>query len=146
MSGPQPGWDFIEWLKAHPEVRGQAVYDALSEWLGPWTADDERAWRFFAWIYPLSFYKINGIEHGKQYHILGKLAARYIRRFGVEELANDLWEVIEASDNRPSPGTRPWTYNDMTRIAARVELSFERKDAQALATYAAWQARKGGSR
>ena len=148
MTGPMPpGWEFIEWLRAHPEIRGQAVNDALSQWLGPVGPGEVEALRFLDWIWPLSWYQVHGIEVGMQYHILGKLAARYIRRMSVETLAGELWEVIEASDNtRPSPGTRPWTYADMARIAARVQRSFERKDAQALATYAAWQAGKADAR
>jgi hypothetical protein len=94
----------------------------------------ERAW-------PLTWYKLRGIPMGSQYHVLGWLAVRYARDFTVAELADELWEVMEASEQN---GRKPWRTSHALDYAARACRFTERADAAILAAsrgLAAWAER-----
>src|SRR5437773_1561836 len=112
---------------------------------GPWASPDGQAWllagedpeflraadRHFEHEWPLVYFQIHGIEIGKQWAVLGWLAARYARDFSVDELAHELREVVEASDHSPH---RPWREHQVRDIARRAKRFIERADAQLLAS------------
>jgi hypothetical protein len=84
----------------------------------------EKCERIAEWTWPLAYFKIHGIEQGMQWPLLGWLAARYARDFTTDELAGELWEVIEASDQ----GRPRWTYRQIYSCAARAGRFIDRED------------------
>lgn len=77
--------------------------------------------------FPMFWYQMEGIEQGRQWHILGWLAARYARELGVTELADQLWTVMDAS---PQDRSRPWTRRHAADIAQRACRFIQRDDAR----------------
>jgi hypothetical protein len=99
------------WYEAQPDRLPPEVERAADRWL--------------AHYWPMAHFKVHGIERGRQYHVLGWLAARYARDFTTDELACELWEVIEASGQ----GRPRWTYRQITATAARAMRFIDREDA-----------------
>ena len=77
--------------------------------------------------WPLAYYKIHGIKQGMQWHVLGWLAARYARTFPTCQLADELWEVVQASPQNPRDPRRRRQIGD---YAARARRFIEREDAK----------------
>ncbi len=98
-------------------------------------AQEAECQRLARTYWPLAWYQSKGIPTGRQWHILGWLAARYARGFGPARLAEELWEVMAASPQDPR---QPWTRADAAGIAHRAARFIERADAQEQATYQAF--------
>jgi hypothetical protein len=75
--------------------------------------------------WPLVYCKCKGIEQGAQWDRLGWLAARYARDLSVRDLADELWEVMQAS---PQDHRNPWRRHHAVDIAARAHRFIERAD------------------
>ncbi len=100
----------------------------LSGWEAGWPDAKIEALERHYW--PLSWYKAKGIEMGEQEVMLRDLAARYARDFEVSELADELWEVMQASPQRHGYGRDgPWTRGHAVSIAARAKRFTDREDA-----------------
>jgi hypothetical protein len=81
--------------------------------------------------WPLAYYKAKGIPIGRQYDILGYLAARYARDFDVSDLTEELWEVIEASEQGHGYGRDGrWAHWQIGYIAIRAKRFIEQSDAE----------------
>jgi hypothetical protein len=79
-----------------------------------------------AW--PLAYFKIHGIGQGRQWAVLGYLAARYARDFTTDELAHELWEAVQASEQNPRD---PWRWHQIRDCARRAKRFIGRADALA---------------
>lgn len=87
----------------------------------------ERCEQVARWAWPLAYFKIHGIERGRQWQVLGHLAARYARDFTADELAHELWEVVQASEQNPR---NPWRWHQIRDCAARAKRFIGRADAR----------------
>jgi hypothetical protein len=83
-------------------------------------------WHYIRPASPLEHYKQHGIEMGIQEETLTRLAAQNARRFTVAELADELFEVMEAS---PQDSGDPWRRWHAVSIAARARRFTDRSDA-----------------
>jgi hypothetical protein len=88
-------------------------------------ADIERWERRDRHWWPLAYYKQHGIEPGHQEEVLTALAARYARDLSVSQLADQLFEVMQACDQRPRD---PWKNRHAYMMAARAHRFIERAD------------------
>jgi hypothetical protein len=104
-------WEIARaWYKAQPDRLQPEAERAADRWL--------------AHYWPMAHFKIYGIKQGMQYHVLGWLAARYARDFTADELARELWDVVEASGQ----GRPRWTYRQIMATAARAMRFIDRED------------------
>jgi hypothetical protein len=93
-----------------------------------WTDQETGDFADFTW--PMVYYKIHGIPIGQQEVVLRDLAARYARFFTTADLADDLWEVMQASPQRHGYGKDgPWTLRHAADIARRAGRFIDREDA-----------------
>jgi len=101
----------------------------------------EKCERAEAHAWPLAYCKLHGIPMGRQWDRLGWLAARHARDFSTAGLADELWEVMQASPQSHGYGRNgPWTRGHAVDIAARARRFIGREDAAEAATTAAFRA------
>jgi hypothetical protein len=93
-------------------------------------ADIERWERQDRHWWPLAYFQKNGIKIGVQESTLTALAARYARDFTVGQLADELWKVIEASEQDPKNSKGLWKRGQMYAKAARAHEFIEREAAR----------------
>jgi hypothetical protein len=94
-----------------------------------WT--DEDLSEFAAFTLPLVRAQSRGIPMGMQWEVLGWLAARYARMFTTAQLADELWEVVQASPQSHGYGPKegPWRRYQINDIAQRARRFIDREDA-----------------
>jgi hypothetical protein len=118
------------WLEDNP---GPWPWEQMSAWIDWVNEDMDPAFRRAAERYwereqQLAYFKAHGIEQGMQWSVLGYLACRYARDFTTDELAHELWEIVQASGQNPRD---PWQWHQIRSCAARAKRFIDRADALA---------------